>query len=164
MTHGKKHLLILSLVASFALTAQAQNPRGYGPGMMGGGYGPGMMGGSYGPGMMGGGYGPGMMGGWAYSGIETLDLTAQQRSKINQIQDDLRKRNWAVMGQMMDEQARMRDLTSADKPDAAAIGELSIKISDLQKQMQKSMVDAHIKIDAVLTKEQKAQLRKWGND
>lgn len=143
---------------------------GPGPGPTGGygGMGPGMMGGwgaGMGPGMMGGfgyaGMGPGMMAGWGYGGLAGLDLTDQQRSKIDQIQDDLRKKNWAVMGRLLDEQSRMRDLASADKPDPAAIGKQSMKMADLQRQMLEAGMDARNQIDAVLTKEQKAQWQKY---
>lgn len=179
MTRGMKHLLVAGLVAGVALAAQAQDGQGYGPGMMWGGagaYGPGMMAGNgpgYGPGARGGygygGMGPGMMGGYGYGNLSALDLTDQQRSKIDQIQDELRKKNWAVMGRLLDEQARMRDLTSADKPDPAAIGKQSMKMADLQRQMLEAGIDARNQIDAVLTKEQKAQVQKyrhswWNND
>lgn len=193
MTNGRKHLLGAGMVASMAMamavTAQAQNAQGYGPGMMWGngagpngpgmmagnvrGYGPGAMYGygGMGPGMMGGygGMGPGMMSGWGYGGLAGLDLTDQQRSKIDQIQDDTRKKNWAVMGRLLDEQSRMRDLTYAEKPDPEAIGKQSMKIADLQRQMLEAGVDARNQIDAVLTKEQKTQLQKyrrswWNND
>ncbi|MEZ5645153.1 MAG: periplasmic heavy metal sensor [Burkholderiaceae bacterium] len=77
-------MAMAAALAAGMLTAQAQNPPTYGPGMMmqgggpgGGNWGPGMMGGwgygGMGPGMMGGwgygGMGPGMMGGWGYGGM-----------------------------------------------------------------------------------------------
>lgn len=138
---------------------------GMGPGMWGGyGMGPGMMGGyGMGPGMMGGyGMGPGMMGGygmgpgWGGYGPHGLpDLTADQRAKISKIQDETRRRHWELMGQMMDEQARLRDLYDAPKQDSAAVTKAYAKISDLQRQMYESSADAQKRIEAVLTKEQK---------
>jgi len=113
-------------------------PYGMGPGMMwgGGGYGPGygMMGGygpyGMGPGMMGGyGMGPGMMGGYGmgpgmmgYGPLGSLDLSDEQRTKINKIIDAEHKQHWAIMGQMMEEQNKMRDLFSADEPDPKTAG------------------------------------------
>src|SRR5512139_1020580 len=102
---------------------------GMGPGMMGGyGMGPGWGGNGMGPGMMGGGWGPGygmgpgMMGGygmgpgWGGYGPQGMpDLSADQRAKIGKIQDETRRKNWALMGQMMDEQAKLRDLYDAPK-------------------------------------------------
>jgi len=164
----------------------APYPRGYGPGMMGGygpgqgGYGPGMMGG-YGPqgrGMMGGygpgpgygqGYGPGMMGGYGRGGmmggmmglgaLQALDLSEQQLGKINQIRDEARRRNWDAMGKLLDEQARLRDLFAAEKRDPAAIGKQSMKVADLRRQLLEASIDSHNRIEALLSKEQKDQLR-----
>lgn len=155
---------------------------GYGPGMMGR-YGPGMMGGygpGYGPGYgqgYGPGYGPGMMGGYGRGGmmggyggggmmgyggpLHLLDLNEQQLAKINQIQDETRRKNWSVMGKLQDERAHMRDLFSADKRDPAAIGKQAMKIAELRRQLLEASVEAHNRIEALLTKEQKDQLRSY---
>lgn len=165
-------------VLALSVSAQPQTPPregpspGWGPGMMGG-YGPGMMGrgsygpgaGSYGPGMMGGGMMGGMMGGYGRGGmmglgpLQALDLNNEQLGKINQIQDETRRKNWGVMGKLIDEQAHMRDLFLADKRDPAAIGKQAMKIADLRRQMLEASVDAHNRVEALLSKEQKDQLR-----
>ncbi|AHI64907.1 Spy/CpxP family protein refolding chaperone [Burkholderia thailandensis] len=148
--------------------ASAQTPcgRGYGygygmgPGMMGGGYGRGMMGGyGMGPGMMRG-YGPGMMMGFG-GGPGDLDLTTEQRAKINRIQDETRKTHWALMGNMMDQQAKLRDLYDAPKHDSAAIDETSKAIGSLRQKMIDSSVDARKKMEAVLTSKQLDKLRAY---
>ena len=128
---------------------------GMGPGMMGGygggyGMGPGMMGG-YGHGM-----GPGMMGGYWGSG---LDLTEEQQAKINKIQDESRKSHWALMSTMMDQQAKLRDLYSAPKRDAAAIDEAYKAFGKLQQQMYDTSVEVQKRMEAVLTQEQQEKLR-----
>lgn len=184
-------LVLAAALAAFTCAANAQPqtppsgdgpPAGYGPG-----YGPGMMG-RYGPGMMGGygpgygqgygpGYGPGMMGGYGRGGmmggyggggmmgnggpLHLLDLNEQQLAKINQIQDETRRKNWSVMGKLQDEQAHMRDLFSADKRDPAAIGKQAMKIAELRRQLLEASVEAHNRIEALLTKEQKDQLRSY---
>lgn len=131
---------------------------GMGPGMMGGyGMGSGMMGGGYGmgPGMMGGGsgMGSGMMGGGCGMGPQGLsDLSADQRTRIAKIQDETRRKHWELMGKVMDEQARLRDLHDAPKRDAAAITDTQKKISELQRRMYESAADAHKRMEAVLTK------------
>jgi Spy/CpxP family protein refolding chaperone len=149
---------------------------GMGPGMMGGyGMGPGMMGGyGMGPGMMGGyGMGPGMMGGYGMGPggggywARHLKLSDEQQAKINKIQDDTRKQHWSIMGAMMDQQAKLRDLYAAPNRDSAAIDETYKNIGTLQQQMYDSGVDARKRIEAVLTKEQQERLRKdwrggWG--
>ena len=117
-----------------------------GVGMMGGGYG-------MGPGMMGGcGMGPGMMGdGWGMGPQSLPDLSADQRTKIGKIQDETRRKHWELMGQMMEEQTRLRDLYNAPKRDSGAIANAHKKISELQRRMYESAADAHKRMEAILT-------------
>lgn len=144
---------------------------GMGPGMMGMGpgmmgmmemMGPGMMGGMGmmgGPGMMGSGMmGSGMMGS-GMGPLGMLDLSADQRSKIAQIQSDLRKRQWGTTGQVMDEQEKLQELLTAETPDPKKVGAAYAKIADLQRQMIEAGIEARNRVQAVLTKEQREQLR-----
>lgn len=135
-----------------------------GPGMMGG-YGPGY---GMGPGMPGGmmgGYGPGygmgsgMMGWGNYRG---LNLSEDQKTKITQIQKEVRTKQWAVMGEMMDAQDKLQELYDADKQDATAINKQYKVIEDLRRQMVDNSVDAHNRINSILTKEQREKARERG--
>lgn len=132
---------------------------GMGPGMMDGyGMGQGMMGGM-GGGMMGGdGMGHGMRGAYWGSG---LDLTDEQQAKVNTIQDETRKAHWAMMGEMMNQQARLRDLNMAPKRDEAAIDAAYKEFGKLHQKMYESSVAAHKRMEAVLTKEQQEKLRAY---
>lgn len=171
--------LALALIgAAPALQAeQANRPCPDGPGMMGssgmgpgmGGYGPGMMGGyGMGPGMGGGyGMGPGMMGGYGmgpgmmmgpYWG-SGLDLTDEQQTRINKIQDDTRTSHWNLMKDMMNQQARLRDLHLAPKRNDAAIDSAYKEIGKLQQRMYDDSVQAQKRMEAILTKEQQEKLR-----
>lgn len=147
---------------------------GYGPGMMGGyggyGMGPGMMGGygggyGMGPGMMwGGGYGgygmgPGMMGG--YGAFNGLNLSDEQRAKIEKIFDTERNQHWAIMGKMLEEQNKLRDLYNADEPDPKKVGAAYGQIAKLRQQMLETHVQASNQAQQVLTKEQREQLQQW---
>jgi Spy/CpxP family protein refolding chaperone len=149
---------------------------GMGPGMMGGMMGPGMMGG-YGPGygMMGpgGGYGPGygMMGpgggyGPGYGMLGQLNLSSEQVSKINAIHEDLAKKQWDYAGRMREEAIKLQGLITAEKRDRGAINNQYRKLQDVRQQRFQARLEAQEKIDGVLTKEQKAQLRRfalgWG--
>lgn len=179
MKHATKILAAAATVLALsACSPVASQPEGYGPGsgpgwgMMGPGYGPGpgMMGPGYGPGagMMGQGYGygpgPGMMGGWG-GGFGALppDLTNEQRTQIGQIANDMRTRQWPLMQQMhalmwgtggpgtgaFDEQAERHDYD---------------QVAALQKQMFENMLDARKRIDAVLTPQQRDELRRrWSS-
>ncbi|TDN67331.1 periplasmic heavy metal sensor [Paraburkholderia sp. BL10I2N1] len=131
---------------------------GMGLGMMGGyGYDGG------GSGMMSGyGGGPGMMGGYGYGPADRaggLGLSDDQRVKVNHIQDETRKTHWALMGNIMDQQARLRDLYQAPKRDTAAIDDAYKALGALRQQMINSSVDAHNRIKAVLTSKQLDKLR-----
>lgn len=138
--------------------ARVMGGAGMEPGMMGG-MGPGMMG--MGHGMMGGGMGHGMMGGpgmgmdWGVG----LDLTAEQRTQINKIHDETRKTRWALMGELMDKQAELRDLYQAPGQDSAAIDAARRGLGALQQKLYETSVQAHRRMRDVLTKEQQQKLR-----
>lgn len=136
---------------------------GGGMGMMGmGGSGMGMMGGGMGMGP-GGGMGMGMggpgMGMMGMGPMSMLDLSDEQRHKIVKIQDDTRRKNWDTYGKIMDEQAKLRDLYSGETVDAKKAGAIYGNVSKLQQQVLESNLEAHNRVQAVLTKEQKEQLR-----
>lgn len=130
---------------------------GMGPGMMGG-YGPGsgmnpeMMGG-YGPGY---GMGSGMM---RWGNFRELNLSAEQQSRISQVRQEVRTKQWAIMGKMMDAQDKLQELFDTDKQDSAAINDQYKAIDDLRRQMVDNSVDAHNRINGILTKEQIEKLR-----
>ncbi|MFQ5994748.1 MAG: Spy/CpxP family protein refolding chaperone [Acidiferrobacterales bacterium] len=139
--------------------------RGYGmggPGMMGGHMGPGMagFGGMYDMPMM----GPGMghMGATGSLGpVWMLDLSNAQHSKIHAIRDELRKKKWKIMGEIMDESSKLSELYRADRPDPKKIGAVYAKIFDLRRQMIETTVAARNRQRDVLTDEQRAQLNQW---
>jgi Spy/CpxP family protein refolding chaperone len=128
---------------------------GMGPGMMGGyGMGRGMMGGQ------GSGYGmgPGMMDGYASSA--DLNLTAEQRSKIAKIRNDVRRKHWDLMGKMQDEQAQMNEQYNNDQRDDAPLSKSYREMSELRQQMFDLSLSARRQIDAVLTQEQRDKLKR----
>ncbi len=143
--------------------------QGMGGGMMGGcGYGAGMgFGGMMGGGMMGGGMmGGGMMGGGmmgvAGPALAALGLDEAQRNEVVKIGDELRKKRWAVAGQMQDEMAKIRDAAWSGKRDRAAILAAHKRMSELGQQQLESSLDAAERIDKVLTPEQRQQLGRIG--
>jgi Spy/CpxP family protein refolding chaperone len=140
---------------------------GYGPGCgMGpgqGGYGPGygMGRGMMSPSMMGGGMmGPGMMGGSMGSGmLYQLDLSPDQWNKINAIHENLARKNWELAGKTQEEAFGLRNLMSAEKRDRHAITNQYKKVQEARMQSFQAQLDAQERIEGVLTKEQKVQLR-----
>jgi len=158
----KPRLIVAAAIAAFAASASAQ----MGPGMMGGygpgyGMGPGMMGG-YGPGY---GMGPGMM--WGYgpcgpgAGGGIANLTSEQEEKIAKIEDDFSRRQWALMQSM--QELRWGGAYGEGTFDEKAERKAFDAMAGLRKQMFDNTLEARKQIDAVLTKEQREQLRRgWG--
>jgi Spy/CpxP family protein refolding chaperone len=112
-----------------------------------------------GPGMMGGyGMGPGMMGG--YASRADLNLTAEQRTKIAEIQNDVRRKHWDLMGKMQDEQAQMNEQYYSEQRDDAPLSKSYRNMSELRQQMFDLSLSARRQIDAVLTQEQRDKLKR----
>ena len=109
----------------------------------------------YGMGMMGGGYGMGMMGG----PIHMLNLTDAQRKKVNSISDASRKKNWEVMGKMMDKTASLRDLYAEDKLDVAKITAIYDQVFSLQKAMIRDRLTARNQQYDLLDDKQRKELK-----
>jgi len=175
----RKFALVATVLAAATIgaTAIAQGP-GYGPGMMGGGgpgYGPGMMGGGgpgygpgYGSGMMGGGgpgFGPGFGPGRGYGPganmLESLNLSDEQRDRIQVMQEENRQKNWTAMGQLRTDMFALRRMYYADKVDANAVAEQQKKVDELQRQMLKSRLESRNRVEALLTPEQRKQFRQY---
>ncbi|GMV03428.1 MAG: hypothetical protein AMXMBFR80_29160 [Dehalococcoidia bacterium] len=176
-------LLLASGVALAQPAAAPAQPPAWGPAMMGpggpmmggpgagprGGYGPwqgmggDMMGGcGYRPGMgFGGMMGGGMMG-VAGPALAALGLDEAQRNEVVKIGDELRKKRWAVAGQMQDEMAKIRDAAWSGKRDRVAILAAHKRMSELGQQQLESSLDAAERIDKLLTPEQRQQLGRFG--
>jgi Spy/CpxP family protein refolding chaperone len=140
--------------------AAAAQPYGMGPGMMNG-YGPG---GGYGmgPGYMArpGGYGMGSFAGEAYAG---LDLSPEQRNKIAEIEQATAKAQWQLMGAMHAQGYHMYGSAGPGAFDEAAARKAFEAMSESRKAMFETQIEARKKIDAVLTPQQREQVRKyWG--
>ena len=162
----RRTLIGISIAAS-ALVAGvvAAQPYGMGPGMMNG-YGPGAgygMGPGYMAGPSGHGMGPGMMGSSAGEAYAGLDLSLEQRSKIAEIQQATAKAQWQLMGTMHEQGYRMYGNAGPGVFDEAAARKSFEAMSESRKAMFEMQIEARKKIDAVLTPQQREQVRKyWG--
>ena len=145
-----KRKLIGAAAAALLATAAWAQP---GPGMMGG----------YGPGDCGYGMGPGMMGGYGPGGYYGLKLSDEQRRKIADIQQEQWKKQWALMSSMHELRFKQFGAEESGKFDDAQARKNYQAFADLQKQMFENSLDTRKRIDAVLTKEQREELKKsWG--
>lgn len=131
---------------------------GMGPAMMGGG--PGYWGmGGMGPGMMGGGWGMGhgMMGGPGW-GLGQLDLSAEQRRRIAEIQEDVGRRQWGLMSTMHAQGGPMHGGAWDEAGERRAYEAMAA----LHKQMFELQVEARRRVMEVLTPAQREQLSRGG--
>jgi len=94
--------------------------------------------------------GPGMMSPYWGSGLE---LTEAQKASLSKIRDETRKTHWALMGEMMDQQAKLRDLSGSLQPDNNAIEAANKELSSLRQRIIDTAVEAHKNMRAVLTQE-----------
>ena len=147
-----KTILATAAASLLVVGVVAAQPFGMGPGAMGS-YGMGM-----GPAMMGGGYGPGMMGGYGRGAYAGLNLNAEQRKQIADIQESTSKAMWQLMGTMHEQGYALNGAA-----DDAAARKAYDAMAGTRRAMFELHLDARKKIDAVLTAEQREQLRRgWG--
>jgi len=91
-----------------------------------------------------------------------IDLTDEQRGKISEIRQDLMRKHWDLMGKMHEQHYRMQELYGSGKTDESAERTAYEAMSAAHKQMFDSMLEARKRMDAVLTPEQRQQLRRSG--
>ena len=157
-----KRLTLTVVAIAAGLSTGAALAQGYGHRhemMQGEGHGPGMMQGyGHGPGMGmmegQGGRGPGMMG--AYG----LDLSPEQEDKVLAIREEHRRKNWDAMGKLEGEEYKLRRLENAGTPDTKAIVEQQKRVDELRREMLASRLEMRKEMEAVLTPEQRKQLRR----
>jgi Spy/CpxP family protein refolding chaperone len=160
----KRTLIGLGVAASVLVAGLvAAQPYGTGPGMMNG-YGPGAsygMGPGFMPGPGGYGMGPGMMGSFGGEAYVGLDLSPEQRNKIAEIQQATTKAQWQLMGTMREQGYRMYGIAGPGAFDEAAARKLFDAMTETRKAMFEMQIEARKKLDAVLTPEQRDQLRRY---
>ncbi len=100
----------------------------------------------------------GMMGVEDPAWVERLGLDDAQRKQLRQILDGQRRQQWEVMGRMMEERIRLRDLLDADTPDPKAAGEAYGAIARLQQQLFEARIQTGNDVRKLLTPEQRESL------
>ena len=111
-------------------------------------------------GMMG--YGGGMGMGYGRGGLASLNLSDAQAEKIFAIQDAQHQKNWPAMSKMRSEMFKLRRMYYDEKADPKAVAEQQKKVDELRRTMLQSRLEARKQIEAVLTDEQRKQLRQFG--
>jgi Spy/CpxP family protein refolding chaperone len=148
----RKHTLVAATLAALGVGAPAlADPPGGGMHGMMGGDGP-MMGGM----MQSIGKGPARP---HFYTLWQLELSDEQRKKINVVHDGLHKKHWELMGRTYDQQTKLRDLYEVEPYDAKKIGAAHGEIGKLRAQLVEAEVDALNRAIALLTPEQKTRLK-----
>lgn len=145
----KRTLITAALLSAFiAMPASAHT--GMGGGRMGGG----MMGG---PGMME--YPGAGRAGDCHSAYAALNLTNEQRAKLEDIERDLWRKQRQLVSRMHEQDFHMHDIYAPGVDEAKARKAFDA-MSVAHKEMFEASLDARKRIDAVLTEEQRKQLQR----
>jgi Spy/CpxP family protein refolding chaperone len=91
--------------------------------------------------------------------IRRLKLQADQRAKIIEIQDELRRENWRRLGDILEQRARLRDLAYADPENTTQLRSIHERITGLRQEMAEARLDARERQLALLTDAQQENLR-----
>ncbi len=106
----------------------------------------------------------GMPGGrWAgpaFARLDRLELSDEQRAQLRKLKSELRRKNWELMGKVMDEKDKLHNLYAADKRDPKVIGAVYGTIFGLQRQMIEASVETLNRAEALLTAEQRAEFKR----
>jgi Spy/CpxP family protein refolding chaperone len=146
----KKMAMLLALVVLLGATSLAMARGGMGCGM-----GPGMGGG------MGEGMGPGM-GGMMLRGLDDLNLSAEQWSKVQALREAHLKDVTPIQNQLFAKKNELRLLWSQANPDGAQIQAKQKELGDLRTQMQSKATQLFLEVRKVLTPEQQIKLSAMG--
>lgn len=92
-----------------------------------------------------------------------LDLTDEQRGRIDRITYEAHKKHLELMSAMLEESHRQQEALAAQKPDPAAVGSATIRMHDIKRQMTELHADTHKRIESLLTKEQQEKFRHAGH-
>jgi zinc resistance-associated protein len=105
----------------------------------------------------GAGYGPG------YGNPPVANLTPEQASEIQAIQEANLKEIAPLQEQLFAKRTELRSLRLSQNPDQAKISALQKDMLDLRGQMQEKGMNIRLEIIEVLTPEQQAQLPAYGS-
>ena len=113
------------------------------------------------PGMMGGqGMGGAMMDDCHSGGLSALKLSSEQRAKLDDIQRELRGKQRELMSRMHKQEFHMHDAFALAGADEAAARKSFDAMSVAMKEMFEASLEAGKRINAVLTDEQRKELRR----
>ena len=93
------------------------------------------------------------------AGMEALNLTAEQKEKIHSIRTEAKKKSIDLRARQRIAQIELRELMAADTPDRGKIDAKVSEISKLHETMMRQHIDTALKIQQVLTPEQRQKAK-----
>jgi Spy/CpxP family protein refolding chaperone len=93
--------------------------------------------------------------------MSTLDLTADQQTKIKAIFQARKDEGQALRAQMQSDRTALRAAATADTPDPTAVGQAYLKVRANRKSAAAKLTAVKADIDAVLTADQRSKLEGW---
>jgi len=94
------------------------------------------------------------------AGLRGIELTADQRTKIEDLQRANREAGAALHDELRTARQALHAETFADAPDAARIAELVAKVGHVQNQILAAQAKNQAAVAALLTSEQRAKIRR----
>jgi len=134
-----KKSILIGMVAVFALALVASAAMAWGPG-----------------------YGRGLSVGPGYGSTPVSNLTPEQSSKIQAIQQANLKDIVPLQQQLFAKKTELRSLWLSQNPDQAKINALQKDILNINARLQEKATNARFEMRKVLTPEQQAQLTVYG--
>jgi Spy/CpxP family protein refolding chaperone len=90
-----------------------------------------------------------------------LKLTVEQRNKLTEIERDLKRKQWPLMGSIRELRWKQQDALKAAEVDVEALRRNYDEMSALRKQMFDLALEGRKRVEGVLTREQRAQVSEW---
>ena len=90
-----------------------------------------------------------------------LKLTVDQRNKLTEIERDLKRKQWPLMGSIRELRWKQQDAFKAAEVDVEAVRRNFEETSALRKQMFDLAIEGRKRVESVLTREQRAQVSEW---
>jgi len=92
-------------------------------------------------------------------GMEMLDLSAEQKDNMKTIRTETEKKIVPIRADIELKEIDLREAMAADNPNRNRIMQLTKEISDLKLKIQQLKIDEKLKVHAMLTPEQREQMK-----
>jgi Spy/CpxP family protein refolding chaperone len=96
--------------------------------------------------------------GYAPESLAALDLTPEQRAKMTEIERDLKRKQWSLLGSLRELRWKQEDVFRKPEVDAAEARRTYDAMAAVRKDMFAAALDARKKMEGVLTAEQRSRV------